>query len=269
MQRPSTFLLILFLIPTTIYADSPAIPVKPGEADYQKAMIAVQNGDLRDAEEHLREAVLAEPNNPQYHFELANLYAVYHDDYKNQGDDAGAQYKMQQAAAELEQAVMIHPDFLPAHFNLGVVYKNLQRYENAREQFKEVLRLDPSQQGAMLQIGQTYEAQGFYDDAEAVYQELKEKFPDDPRIQEALFQLEQARYEERMGELSRRQSRMNMLSSSFSQLGPNGYNDPYGSQDYGAQQSGQNSMMQQGIAYLGSMALQQLLKNKNSTVDSQ
>lgn len=217
MRILSVFLLILFLIPTAIDADSSSVPVKPGEADYQKAMIAIQNGELREAEDHLREAVLAEPSNPQYHFELANLYAVYHDDYKNQGDSAGAQQKMQQAAAELEQAVMIHPDFLPAHFNLGVVYKNLERYEEAREEFKEVLRLDPSQNGALLQIGQTYEAQGFYDDAESVYQELEEKYPDDSRIQEALSQLQQERYEERMDELSRRQSRMNMLSSSFSQ----------------------------------------------------
>ncbi len=207
----------IFLLLTIVSPGVEAATLHPGDADYQKALIAIQNGELRDAEDHLREAVLAEPSNPQYHFELANLYAVYHDDYKNQGDGAGARYKMQQAAAELEQAVMIHPDFLPAHFNLGVVYKNLERYEDAREEFKEVLRLDPSQNGALLQIGQTYEAQGFYDDAESVYQELEEKFPDDPRIQEALSQLQQERYEEQRDQLSQRQSRMNTLASFFSQ----------------------------------------------------
>jgi tetratricopeptide (TPR) repeat protein len=179
----------------------------------------MNEGALDDAEEQFEEALLREPMNSDYRFELANLYAMRHDEFLQAGDEAGAKEKMEASARELEQAVMARPDFLAAQFNLGVVYKRLGKYENARKQFKKALELNPAQGGpAMLQIGATYEEQGFYDEAETIYKELLEKYPNHPELHRSLQELAERREDALMDEMRARDRRISTLSSGLSAL---------------------------------------------------
>lgn len=196
----------------------------PGQDHFQKALAAMGEGALDEAEEQFKEALLQEPTNAEYRFELANLYGIRHDEFLHVRDETGAQEKLEASRRELEQAVMAKPDFLAARFNLGVVYKNLGEYEKAREQFKEVLKRemgsDPIliQGPAELQIGLTYEAQGFYDDAEMIYHELQERYPGHPELQRALQGLEERRAQNDRSEMAGRQARQMALNTGLSAL---------------------------------------------------
>ena len=176
----------------------------------------MQEGTLDESEEQFKEAIQLEPMNSEYRFELANLYAMRHDELWNMKDGAGALEKLKASKRELEQAVMTKPDFLPAHFNLGVVYKKLAQYENARAQFKEVLKLDLSQTPAMLQIGATYEEQGFYDEAQTIYQDLIERYPGHSEFQNALRELAARRQQSQAVETQKSSQRTQFLQSVLS-----------------------------------------------------
>lgn len=49
-----------------------------------------------------------------------------------------------EAKAALEQVVALTPDFVPAHFQLGVCYQQTEEKEKALAQYREVMRLDPA-----------------------------------------------------------------------------------------------------------------------------
>lgn len=200
----------------SLQADS--ILSHPGQEHFQRGLTAMNEGDWDEAEENFQEALLLEPMNVDYRFELANLYAVRHDDSYRLGDDEDAQRILESSARELEQVMMAKPDFLAARFNLGVVYKKLGRYEEARQQFKEVLKLDSTQGAAMVQIGMTYEEQGFHDEAEAIYFELLERYPNHPALQEALRGLAERREQARLREASKTQARQMALNTGLSAL---------------------------------------------------
>lgn len=215
-KQPSfLFFFIALLISSSLHAETSDAP---GKFHFQQALTAIQEEELDEAEQHFKEALLLEPMNAEYRFELANLYALRRDEFDRTGDHEGAQQKLEASAQELKQAVMAKPDFLPAHFNLGIVNKNLGRYEEARKEFKEVLRIDPSQTPAMLQIGATYEEQGFYDDAETIYQDLLERYPGHPALQEALNGLAQRRVQSNRDEMAQRQRRQMALGTGLSSL---------------------------------------------------
>ncbi len=130
-------------------------------------------GSLEDAENRFKKALDLEPANTQYHFELANLYAMRYDSLSASQKRERSEHLLGAAARELEQAAMLEPNFIAAHFNLGVIYKRLSRFEEARVSFREILRLDPRHVPSQMQIGSVYEEQGFYDEAEDAYRQAK------------------------------------------------------------------------------------------------
>lgn len=259
VSRPVPFFILIsvFFFSSPLFAES--ILSHPGENHFQSGVTAMNEGALDEAEQEFEEALLREPMNSEYRFELANLYAMRHDEFLEIKDEEGALEKLQSSASQLEQAVMAKPDFVAAQFNLGVVYKRLGKYEAARRQFKKVLEIDPTQGQATLQIGATYEEQGFYDEAETIYHELLEKYPNHAALQEALQGLAQRREQARRSEMAERGAHMSALNSGLSALSRgSSATDPYGYQN-------QNSNAQGALPYLGSWALQQFMKRKSTT----
>lgn len=84
-----------------------------------------------------------------------------------------------------------------------------KKWERAREAFKRVYELDPSQAKALFQIGYTYEGQGFYDEARTYYRDYLVKDPSSFEVRERLNAVE-----EKM-EIDERQA------TDFSAIGPN------------------------------------------------
>ena len=178
-------------------------------------MILKDEGNFEESERFIKKALEFEPTNYNYHFELANVYALRYD----QVPKRQKRIEMLDAAArELEQAVMLHPGFVQAYFNLGVVYKKQQKYEKAREQFRQVLQLDPNLVNAYMQLGAIYEEQGFFDEAKDEYLKAKELDFGNSAIDSAIEDLSTRKEEDRDRMLAR---------ASMEQFGRMRYGMPY------------------------------------------
>ena len=115
-------------------------------ADFHKALEV--NPYCTDAHNNLgvvladtgrREEALAEfaivLRDPKYQFrEKAHL---------NIGDVRAADGKLEEAVQEYRQAIIIKPDYVRAHYKLGLALQSLGRADEARHSFDEVLRLAP------------------------------------------------------------------------------------------------------------------------------
>lgn len=133
--------------------------------------------ELYAADRELRNMLGKEPGNAAYYFELANVDAAIFDRTRKQKASGEWLWRSQEA---LEKVVMLDPENKIAHFNLGVVYKRQGWMERAREQLKKGLALcRGDEDGVMaatywLQIGETYEVQGFYEEAQEAYLKARE-----------------------------------------------------------------------------------------------
>ena len=63
-------------------------------------------------------------------------------------------------------------DIAAAHFNLALVYKQQQRYDDAVEQFQQALNINPGDVEARLEMADALESQGLLDEAGAQYEKL-------------------------------------------------------------------------------------------------
>ena len=88
-----------------------------------------------------------------------------------------SQEKYDDARAEYAEAVRLNPSTVN-RYSLGQAYIELGRFEDAETQFNEIIRLAPNDPGGYLGRGQTYSRQGKYDDAIAQYQEASSRNPD-------------------------------------------------------------------------------------------
>lgn len=140
----------------------------------QQAVALRNQGQFEESEKILKNSVQFAPANPDVHFELANLYASRLDDLKLSQDEPLGRSFLEKSVYELKEVIALTPDNLPAHYNLGVIFKRFGRYEAAREEFRTVLEIDPKQAAAYVQLGQTYEDQGFFEDARSSYRTASE-----------------------------------------------------------------------------------------------
>jgi tetratricopeptide (TPR) repeat protein len=78
----------------------------------------------------------------------------------------------------LEEGVLAwRPDHPEGRFRLGVHRAEFQRYERAREAYREALAADPSMTEARLDVAKTYEIEGRVDDARATLVEARRLDP--------------------------------------------------------------------------------------------
>jgi Tfp pilus assembly protein PilF len=155
-------------------------------------------------------------------------------------------------AYELEQAAMLRSDFLAARFNLGVVYKRAGEYEKARQELQEVLKLNPNSADAWMQIGATYEEQGFFDDAQDAYKKARDLDYTNPDIQTVMADLEERKQVYHEKESMRNAYSSQMLSAANN---ANLFGQPAGN----SYRNQQNNSSAQAIPYLTSMLAQQFM----------
>ena len=235
---------------------SSAEDLNPGRPAFEEAVGLKNNGQLLEAEKKFKEALQLEPANPDYHFELANVYAARFDILRKSRAEEKTKEMLALASDQLSQTVMLRPEHIPAHYNLGVLYKRAGRFEEAREQFKKVLALDPNSVNAIMQIGAVYEEQGFFDEARDYYQKAKTMNYGNPDIEGALEDLKNHEAQAHQHTLNQKPFLMNsqVISSAQDQvMNSSKIGNP-------PQQN-----IQQALPYLGSMLIQEFMKRREKS----
>jgi len=72
---------------------------------------------------------------------------------------------MDDGAAEYRIALLLDPDYVPAHVGLGMVLAKFHKTDEAMEEFRAALRLDPQSAEAHLGLGKSLEKKGKLQDA--------------------------------------------------------------------------------------------------------
>ena len=111
------------------------------ETEFREA-IAVLYAKFNEPEEALKEYILLirqHPENPEYYFQAGKLFSI------RSRSDLADQY--------FRKAVMLKPDEVRYHFELGLFYFLSKRVKEAETRFDAVLKLDPSNGEALLYMG--------------------------------------------------------------------------------------------------------------------
>jgi protein O-GlcNAc transferase len=130
-------------------------------------------GNLETALDLLKIAVDREPDNGNFHYNLALVYGDL-----GQSDFAENHYQM---------AIGIIPDMVAAHNNLGNINKNKKKFDEALSFYKQAIEIDSNYIPAYRNLADLYETSGDHLAAKNVYSEAIYLRPDTGlRIREAL-----------------------------------------------------------------------------------
>jgi tetratricopeptide (TPR) repeat protein len=129
-------------------------------------------GNAHSAADAYREALRADPNNPQLHYNLSLAL--------DQLGDRNAEHQ------ELEKAIRLDPDLAVAHNQLGALALQSNRTSEAEQEFKKAIASDPRYAEAQNNLGVLYNREGKDQEAATLYQQAIES---DPKYTKALVNL--------------------------------------------------------------------------------
>jgi len=246
-----TFSLSKFLFPVALIGLFFLLPVRHGTCETVSGQPAeikntAEKSDARivlrqlkfDTQEELEEsrrllvsALAFDSGNADYHFELSRVYGALYDESVPSGKNkVGETRFLNMSQSQLEQVLMIRPHDVPAHYNLGVIYKRRGKMELARSAFQRVIQLTekdtvPSASvigSAWLQIGTVYEEQGFFEEARDAYMKAREIGGNRPEVQDALQGIVEKQTQERTTSPQRvdRWTREYVSGADYAQFGP-------------------------------------------------
>ncbi len=118
------------------------------------------NGDFLKAQADLNQAIQLDPNNAVPYAYLAEVMALQ---YNSPTGDVDS---LQKAIDYAGDAKSRSPDLLETHRALGIVYENMQRYDDAVSEFKQAIAINPNIAELHLELGLNYRA--IYDNANAI-----------------------------------------------------------------------------------------------------
>lgn len=157
-------------------------------------------GDLKQAEALAREAVAADPENPETHYALGLCLEATGKldeavaEYKRMGVYAPEpllelslariylrQGKLEEAERQSRLAIAKNHWVPQPHLSLGAVAMRKRDYKTAIEAFSAAVDVEPRDWNARLSLGDAYRAVGRYDDALAQYTQALALKPDHPQ----------------------------------------------------------------------------------------
>ena len=153
-----------------------AIAPESFDATFRLANVLQALGDRARAETLFRKALTLRAKDE-------SRYPVIHN---NLGEILFRQGRLEEAAAEFEEAVKLEPDIEAAHLNLGCVLTNLGRPAEAAEHCQRVLALNPESDGAHFNLALALLKTGKPDEAKTHYLEALRI---NPRLYRAHYQL--------------------------------------------------------------------------------
>jgi tetratricopeptide (TPR) repeat protein len=157
-----------------------AIKCDPGfaQAQVNLGLVLIESGDSSTAAPHLDRAIQLLGQNPEAaypHYLLAKIYS--------------GQAQIKKAAAELQQAITLQPEFAEAWSDLGIARKSLLDNAGALAAFEKAVRFAPSDPVAQTRLGSELLGQG---KAHEALPHLQEAVRLDPGNQSALYNLQRA-----------------------------------------------------------------------------
>jgi tetratricopeptide (TPR) repeat protein len=132
------------------------------------ALAFTQNGDAARAQTYFDKALLAAPENPLLHLNLAQLHT-------RSGDLARAE-------RAYKSATSLDPNLAPAHAGLAQLAAAEGKLGQAEELFLTALRADPNDMTALLGLGHLHADRGQNDQAMQRAQKLLKLAPNDHRV---------------------------------------------------------------------------------------
>ena len=136
--------LFCFLWDVPVFTQA-TVPQNASLAPIKDAADAVAAGNLQKAETELKTVLAENPN--EYH--ALNLLGIVR----------AQQHRETEAERLFEQAILQKSDFVSAHVDLGLLFLQTNRQDNAVPEFKEALRLDPGRSDALLSLVNIWRAQ--------------------------------------------------------------------------------------------------------------
>ena len=137
------------------------IKAAPGQIDtvHLVGLIALKDGDIEAAVEHLSNAVKRDATKPQY---IANLGFAYHE-----------QGKLDLAITSYRQAIAIEPCYLDAHYNLHAALIDAKSLAPSIACLEAVIALNPKDLDAIFMLGMLQDYQGNTKVAEAEFAKIQ------------------------------------------------------------------------------------------------
>jgi protein O-GlcNAc transferase len=168
MQNYATVLCQLGEYETAIEVSSKGLELDGSNAYlvYVAANAQFKQGRLLDALQNFDNLVLGSPNHAVVLNERSSVLLAL------QRYDA--------AAAGIEKAIALNPQYAEAHLNRGVLHAKLARHDEAIGSFETALRLSPNMANAWVGLGNVFTELGRHDDAVAAYDRARSLQPDIP-----------------------------------------------------------------------------------------
>lgn len=154
-------------------------------------------------------AMALEPNNPILKIELARLLTATDIERAKREVELAKKLKseyldamlletaileqegnLEGALRAMEKAVSSYPFNLEARFQLGLLYFNSKKYDDAIGQLDSVLILAPNHSNALYSLGLTYQKKGSLNKAKDYFEKVLELNPDSQEVKEKLKELE-------------------------------------------------------------------------------
>ena len=159
------------------------------EADMLAAEALDQEGDNAGATKLFREAVKANPKEPNVHFGLGYLLwtqslfpeaakefqaELENDPTRGQaraylGDSYLQLNEYAKALTELEKAVLIEPSMSLVHLDLGILYADAKRNDEAERELLKAIELDPKSVAPHWRLAKLYQTMGKKDEAKVEF----------------------------------------------------------------------------------------------------
>lgn len=140
------------------------------------------DGAINQAISAYEEAAKTNPTNPTYPFALSQLRLLL----SSSKDAAESKTLIKTAEENLQESIRLKPDLIDAYLLLGQVYQSQKRFEEAETVFIQALAINNQSIVVRYQLGKLYEAEGKTDAAEEQFKIIEETNPDNPNILESL-----------------------------------------------------------------------------------
>lgn len=98
------------------------------------------------------------------------------EDYNRKGLEHYREKKYEEAITEFKKAIEWDANYVPAHYNLGLLYseEDVHRYPEAIEEFRKAIDLNPEDRNAYRRLALVYKLQGRYEEAIEEYERALE-----------------------------------------------------------------------------------------------